>query len=151
MVAPLLAAIAAAMASTLAASRPSLKFGTHSTRVVMCFMVFAFLALAQRLPRPNNLSFADGHPTGVHAQVIRDFPEIVGVEYRYVGLLALFKRSQPVAAAYGMCGVDGRGSQRLGGGHFHLRASQRHHQRNTQCRRGAGIRSEEHTSELQSL
>src|SRR5882757_6523641 len=95
--------IAATIASTFAASRPSEKFGTHSiNRFVKLGSSFLrhihhrrFFAgqLLSVLFLENRLASFQSHPAFVHAKVVRDLPIIVDVEHGNIRLLADLQRS----------------------------------------------------------
>src|ERR1700689_3279341 len=107
--------IAAMMASTLAMSRPSEKFGTDSTSRFMWLKIL----------RMDNDAALHRERAKVHTKIIRDFAIVGHVKGGDVRILANFERAGAIVAAQRVGGIDGRGTNRFGGSHAHLRARER--------------------------
>src|ERR1700757_536569 len=89
--------IACTIASTLAASRPSEKFGTHSISRFIVWFRLSVLGdrhdcprLAMRIlvsvPHVDNLAAFHSHPAALHPEIIGNFPIILHLEDRQVRL-----------------------------------------------------------------
>src|SRR5262249_22737994 len=109
---PWTAAMASTSASTLAESRPSEKFGTHSIRrFIRCGTVWSGLPL---LTRKDNLPTLERQPAVVGPEIIRDFTIVGQIEHREVGELANLDRADVVVATERVGGVDRSGSEGFG-------------------------------------
>src|SRR5690349_20668114 len=130
------------IASTFCASRPSLKFGTHSTidRIYRIYHGKAGKLGAYRsskanaVGQPAGLAGAaaeddsaafDGHRAMIPTEVVGNFTIVPDVHHHQVSLLARFERAHARGAAKGVGGVDGSGGNGFGRGHAQGRASQR--------------------------
>src|SRR6202142_3407589 len=107
--------IAAMMASTFAMSRPSEKFGTDSTSRFMWLKIL----------RMDNDAALHRERAKVHTKIIRDFAIVGHVKGGDVRILANFERAGAIVGAQRVGGIYGRGTNRFGGSHAHLRARER--------------------------
>src|ERR1700735_409564 len=126
--------MAAMMASTLAASRPSEKFGTHST-----IRFIGSLSWELSLLRVDDGPAFHGHAAEVHTKIIRDFAVVGHVKRGDVSKLANFDGADAIMNAEGVGGIDGSRGDGFGWGHAHLGAGQRKNHGDAQGRAGAGI------------
>src|SRR5580704_5060203 len=109
--------MAAMMASILAASRPSEKFGTHST-----IRFIGSLSWELDLLRVDDGPAFHGHAAEVHTKIIRDFAVVGHVKRGDVSKLANFDGADAIMNAEGVGGIDGSRGDGFGWGHAHLGA-----------------------------
>src|SRR5580658_6271858 len=121
--------IAAMMASTLAISRPSEKFGTDSMSRFMW----------SKILRMDDGAALHREGAKVHTKIIRDFAVVGHVKGGQVRILANFERAGAIVRAQRVGRVDRGGSDGFGRCHAHLRARQRHNHGHAQRGTGAGI------------
>src|ERR1700735_196654 len=126
--------MAAMMASTLAASRPSEKFGTHST-----IRFIGSLSWELDLLRVDDGPAFHGHAAEVHTKIIRDFAIVGHVKGGKVSKLANFDGAHAIVNAQGVGGIDGGCGDRFGRRHTHLGTGQRKNHRHAQGWAWAGI------------
>src|SRR5271156_4196011 len=126
---PGISRIAAMMASTLAISRPSEKFGTDSTSRFMWLKIF----------RVDDSAAFHGEGAQVHTKIIRDFAVVGHVKGGNVRILANFQGAGAVVSAQRVSRVDGCGADGFSGRHAHLGAGQRQNHGHAERRAGAGI------------
>src|ERR1039457_1622138 len=113
---------ASTIASILAASRPSEKFGTHSTSCL-----------------PKQLSSINGRRHQVHPEVVRDLAIVVRVEYYQVAVFSFFDGANAACDSQCVRSVDGGGGDRFRGRHAHLGTRERQDHRHADRRTGARI------------
>src|SRR5580658_5154606 len=121
--------IAAMMASILAVSRPSEKFGTDSTSRFMWLKIL----------RMDNDAALHREGAKAHTKIIRDFAIVGHVKGGDVRILANFQGAGAVVGAQRVGGVDRGGADGFGGRHAHLRARQRYDHGHAHRGAGAGI------------
>src|SRR5580693_2028227 len=121
--------MAATIASILAASRPSEKFGTHSTSRFM----------KSEILRVDDAAAFHGEAAKIHTKIIRDFAVVGHVKGGDVGIFANLERTDAIVLAKRISGVDRGGSDGFRGSHAHLRASQRKNHGHAECGASPGI------------
>src|SRR5580693_3376343 len=121
--------IAARMASILAMSRPSEKFGTDSTSRFMWLKIL----------RVDDGAAFHGEGAKIHTKIIRDFAVVGHVKGGDVRILANFQGAGAIVRAQRIGGVNRGGGDGFGGRHAHLRARQRQNHGHAERGAGAGI------------
>src|SRR5580658_132643 len=123
--------IAVTMASTLAGSRPSEKFGTHSTSG----FIWEIVAI-----RVDHDAALHRHLAKIHPKIIGNFAVAGHIKRREVRILANFERADAVVLAERIRRIDRGGGNRFRGRHAHGRAGQRENHGHAESRAGAGIK-----------
>src|SRR6267154_6778391 len=141
--------IAATIASTFAASRPSEKFGTHSiNRFVKRVPSFLRHIHHRRFLAPqlltcrfleNRLALFQSHPALVHAKVVGNLPIIFHIKDCNIRLFASLQRSNLPIAPQGISRVYRCCHNRFRWSHAQLRARQRQNHWHAQGRTSSRI------------
>src|ERR1700682_4971265 len=116
--------MASTSASTLAASRPSEKFGTHSIRR---FMGPGELLRSDSFAGVNDFPALDCHRTVVNTKIVRYFAVVLHIEDRQISVFANLNGTDMHVTPQGIGCIDRRRGDGLGGAHAHLRACKRHY------------------------
>src|SRR6202044_1146060 len=106
--------MAAMIASILAVSRPSEKFGTHST-----IRFIGSLSWELDVLRVDDGPAFHGHAAEVHTKIIRDFAVVGHVKGGEVSKFANFDGAHAIVNAQGVGGIDGGRGNGLGRSHAH--------------------------------